>query len=169
MILIVAGVAGSGKTTVGLLLAHALHWHFEDADSLHPAANVAKMRAGIPLTSEDRAPWLRAVAEFMDAQTAAGNSCVLACSCLTRASRDLLLARRPAAKMIFLDVDRDVLERRLAARKGHFFPRQLLASQLDSLEPPGPDERVHVVRPAAGAGKTASKALSLLWPQGVPE
>ena len=169
MILIVAGVAGSGKTTVGLLLAHALHWRFEDADSLHPAANVAKMRAGIPLTGEDRAPWLRAVADLMDTELAAGKSCVVACSCLTRASRDLLLSGRPTAKMIFLDVGRDVLEHRLAARQGHFFPRQLLASQLDSLEPPGPDERVLVVRPETGPGITATKALALLWPLGIPK
>ena len=167
MILIVAGVAGSGKTTVGLLLAHALHWRFEDADSLHSAANVAKMHAGIPLTDEDRAPWLRAVADFMDAETAAGKSCVLACSCLTRASRDLLLSGRPTAKMVFLEVGRDDLDRRLAARKGHFFPRQLLASQLDSLEPPGPDERVQIVHPEAGPGKTSAKIMALLWPDGV--
>src|SRR6185437_7199925 len=119
-----------GKTTVGLLLARALRWRFEDADALHSAANVAKMRAGIPLTNEDRGPWLRAVADLMDTQIAAGYSCVLACSCLQRASRDLLLSGHPSAKMIFLQVDPDVLDQRLATRKDHFFPRQLLASQL---------------------------------------
>lgn len=169
MILIAAGVAGSGKTTVGLLLAHALHWRFEDADLLHPPANVAKMHAGIPLTDEDRAPWLRAVADFMDAQIAAEQSCVLACSCLKRSYRDTLLSGRPTAKILLLQVDRDVLERRLAARQGHFFPRQLLASQLDSFEPAAPDERVQTVIPEASAVQTAAKILALLWPDGVPD
>ncbi len=164
MILILAGVAGSGKTTVGLLLARSLHWRFEDADSLHPEANVAKMHAGIPLTDEDRAPWLRAVADFMDAQIAAGQSCVLACSALKRASRDLLLSGRPAATMVFLQVGRDVLDRRLAARQGHFFPRGLLASQLETLEPPQPDERVQTVLPEGGPAQTSAKIVTLLLP-----
>lgn len=168
MILIVAGVAGSGKTTVGLLLARTLRWRFEDADALHSAANVAKMHAGIPLTDEDRGPWLRAVADLMDTQIAAGYSCVLACSCLKRASRDLLLSGHPSAKMIFLQVDPDVLDQRLAARKDHFFPRQLLASQLASLEPPAPDERVQVIPAETGAPQTAAKIIALLWPHGTP-
>jgi gluconokinase len=93
---------------------------------------------------------------------------VIACSCLKRASRDLLLSGRPTAMMIFLQVDPDVLDQRLAARKEHFFPRQLLASQLASLEPPGPGERVQVVLPEAGAAQTASKIIALLWPHGGP-
>jgi carbohydrate kinase (thermoresistant glucokinase family) len=169
VILIVSGVAGSGKTTVGVMLAQALHWHFEDADTFHSEANVAKMHAGIPLTDEDRAPWLRALADWMDAQIAAGRSCVLACSCLKRAYRDLLLSGRPAAQMVFLHVDRDILERRLAARQGHFFPQKLLASQLHSLEPPIPEERVYTVRPESGALQTSAKILTLLWPHGIPE
>jgi gluconokinase len=168
VILIVAGVAGSGKSTVGLLLAHALHWRFEDGDSLHSAANVAKMNSGIPLTDADRAPWLRACGDLMDAEIQVDQSVVLACSCLKRASRELLLSGRPTAKMVFLQVDRDVLERRLEARQGHFFPRQLLASQLETLEPPTPDEQVEIVVPEAGAAQTAAKILALLWPHGVP-
>src|SRR5215831_1659274 len=116
VILIVAGVAGSGKTTVGALLAGRLRWRFADADSFHPEANIAKMRAGVPLTDEDRAPWLRAITDWMDARTAEGESAVIACSALKRAYRDQMLSGRPAALMIFLQVSREVLARRLATR-----------------------------------------------------
>src|ERR1700744_4928831 len=104
MIVIVAGVAGSGKRTAGALLAGRLRWRFADADDFHPEANVAKMRAGIPLTDADREPWLRSVGRWMDAETAAGRSAVIACSALKRAYRDLLLDGRPAAVMAFLMV-----------------------------------------------------------------
>ena len=100
MILIVAGVAGSGKTTVGALLAGRLRWLFADADSFHPEANVAKMRAGIPLTDADREPWLQAITDWMDERIAANQSAVITCSALKRAYRDRLLAGRPAATMV---------------------------------------------------------------------
>ena len=87
MIVLVAGVAGSGKTTIGILLAQQLGWPFEDGDELHPAANIAKMRAGVPLTDEDRQPWLHAVAGWMDQRIAAGESGVIACSALKRSYR----------------------------------------------------------------------------------
>lgn len=142
MIVIVGGVAGSGKTTVGTQLARRLGWRFADADTFHPPANVAKMRAGIPLTDEDRAPWLRAIGSWMDDLIAAGQSGVVTCSALKRAYRDELLCGRPAVTLIFLEVSRAVLVRRLTARLGHFFPEELLDSQLRTLEPPAPDERV---------------------------
>ncbi len=142
MIVIVAGVAGSGKTTVGTQLASRLGWRFADADSFHPAANVAKMRAGIPLTDEDRAPWLRAITGWMDDIDALGESGVITCSALKRRYRDQLLSGRPAATMVFLEVSKDVLVRRLNHRLGHFFPEKLLDSQLAAVEPPAPDERV---------------------------
>jgi gluconokinase len=142
VIVIVAGVAGSGKTTVGTQLARRLGWRFADADSFHPAANVAKMRAGIPLTDEDRAPWLRAITGWMDDLIAAGQSGVITCSALKRRYRDQLLSGRPAAVMVFLEVDRAALVQRLSHRPGHFFPEQLLDSQLAAVEPPAPDERV---------------------------
>lgn len=168
MILIVAGVAGCGKTTVGALLAGMLDWRFVDADTFHPAANVAKMHSGVPLTDEDRKPWLRAVADWMDAAIAAGQSAVLACSALKRSYRDELLSGRPAATMVFLDVDRDVLARRLTNRHGHFFPEKLLDSQLASLEPPEPDERVRTVHVDGDPAQTAAKIIALLWPSGRP-
>jgi gluconokinase len=145
VIVIVAGVAGSGKTTIGTQLAERLGWRFADADSFHSAANVAKMRAGIPLTDKDRAPWLRSIVAWMDTVDAAGQSGVVTCSALRRSYRDQLLAGHPAARMVFLEVDRDQLVRRLASRPGHFFPEELLDSQLKALEPPAPDERVRVL------------------------
>jgi carbohydrate kinase (thermoresistant glucokinase family) len=162
VIVIVAGVSGSGKSTVGALLAGLLHWRFADADSFHPEANIAKMRAGVPLTDEDRAPWLRAITDWMDARIAAGESAVLACSALKRAYRDRILSGRPTAVMIFLQVSRDVLARRLTTRHDHFFPEKLLDSQLETLEPPMPDERVHTVVVEGDAGQTAVKIIALL-------
>ena len=168
MIVIVAGVSGSGKTTVGALLAGRLDWRFADADDFHSAANVAKMRAGIPLTDTDRWPWLRAVAAWMDERIGQGEDAVIACSALKRSYRDLLLDGRPAARMVFLALDREVLARRLAARHGHFFPEQLLSSQLDALEPPAPDERVLTVVPADTPAGTVDAIIALLFPEGPP-
>jgi gluconokinase len=166
MILIVAGVSGSGKTTVGALLAGRLRWSYADADTFHPEANVAKMRAGTPLTDEDRWPWLHAIADWMDARIAAGQSAVVTCSALRRAYRDLLLHDRPEATMVLLQASREELLRRLSARAGHFFPRDLLDSQLRSLEPPDPDERVRVVLTEGDAAQTAATIIGLLWPRG---
>ena len=168
MILIVAGVSGSGKTTVGAMLAGRLGWRFADADDFHPAANVEKMRAGIPLTDADRGPWLRAIAAWMDEHIARGESAVVGCSALKRSYRDELLGGRPEARMVFLAADREVLARRLAARLGHFFPEQLLGSQLAALEPPGPDEHVIRVVPADTPGGTVDAIIALLFPGGPP-
>jgi gluconokinase len=169
VILIVAGVAGCGKTTIGALLAGRLHWRFADADTFHPEANVAKMRAGIPLTDADREPWLHAITDWMDERIVAGQSAVITCSALKRAYRDQLLAGRPAATMVFLQVSRAALEQRLMCRPGHFFPEKLLDSQLDILEPPAPDERVQTVL-AEGDDpvQTAAKIIATLWPDGDP-
>ena len=169
MILIVAGVAGSGKTTVGALLAGRLRWRFADADTFHPEANVAKMRAGIPLTDADRQPWLHAITAWMDERIAAGQSGVITCSALKRTYRDELLTGRPTATMVFLQVSRAVLERRLLSRPGHFFPQKLLDSQLNALEPPAPDERVLTVLAEGDSAQTAAKIIAMLWPYGEPD
>ena len=161
-----AGVAGSGKTTTGALLAETLGWPFADADSFHPAANIAKMRAGIPLTDADREPWLRAVGRWMDDEIAAGHSGVITCSALKRGYRDQLLAGRPAARMILLEVDKDELVRRLTSRRGHFFHEELLDSQLAAFEPPTPDEHVRLVSEEGGPAKTVARIIALLWPEG---
>jgi len=166
MIVIVAGVSGSGKTTVGVQLAGRLGWRFADADDLHPAANVAKMRAGVPLTDEDRWPWLRAIAAWMDERIAGNESAVVTCSALKRSYRDLLLDGRPQARMVFLAPDREELARRLAARHGHFFPGRLLGSQFADLELPQPDERVLTVVPSGDPRATAGAIVAVLFPQG---
>jgi gluconokinase len=162
VIVIVAGVAGSGKTTIGTQLARRLGWRFADADSFHPAANVAKMRAGIPLTDEDRAPWLRRITGWMDGLIAAGQSGVVTCSALKRRYRDDLLIGRPAATMVFLEVDRDELIYRLGHRLGHFFPEGLLDSQLAAVEPPAPGERIVVVPEHGDAGLVVAEIVTRL-------
>jgi len=168
MILIVAGVSGSGKTTVGSMLAERLHWRFADADDFHPAANIAKMRAGIPLTDGDRWPWLRAVAAWMDERIGQGESAVIACSVLKRSYRDVLLDGRPEARLVLLTVDRERLARRLAARHGHFFPVQLLNSQLDTLEPLQADERAVAVVESGDPADTVAAIVATVWPGGGP-
>jgi gluconokinase len=160
VIVIVAGVAGSGKTTIGMQLAERLGWRFADADSFHPAANVAKMRQGIPLTDKDRAPWLRAIRAWMDNVEAAGQSGVVTCSALRRRYREQLLAGRPATRMVFLMVTRDQLVRRLAHRPGHFFPEDLLDSQLQALEPPAPDEGVLTVQERGDVADTVTEIIT---------
>ena len=129
MIVVVMGVAGAGKTTVGEALAAALGWPFVEADELHPAANVDKMRRGEPLDDADRAPWLDAVAARMRALPDA----VVACSALRERYRAVLRVR-PDVRFVLIDVPRALLEARLAARRGHFMPPSLLPSQLATLE-----------------------------------
>jgi gluconokinase len=168
VILIVAGVSGCGKTTVGALLAGTLHWRFADADSFHPEANVAKMHAGIPLTDADREPWLDTIGRWMDELIAAGQSGVVTCSALKRSYRDRLLTGRPAATMVLLLVDRDELHRRLTTRHDHFFPEKLLDSQLATLELPAPGERVTTVVAEGDPVLTADKVIAAVWPDGAP-
>ena len=154
MIVMVAGISGSGKTTVGALLARQLGWEFADGDTFHPAANVAKMHAGIPLTDDDRWPWLQAIGAWMDEQDAAGRSAVVACSALKRSYRQRLLAGRPELRMFFLVISRDACEARLMSRHGHFFPGKLLDSQFAALETPQPSEGVELV-PVTGPPQQA--------------
>ncbi len=139
-VLVVMGVSGSGKSTVAQALAKRLNWLFEEGDSLHPAANVAKMHAGIPLTDADRRPWLEAVAAWIDRQKTAGLPGIITCSALKREYRQILFENRPQARLVYLRGDPDLIANRLAARKGHFMPPSLLKNQLDTLEEPGPDE-----------------------------
>jgi gluconokinase len=162
MIVIVAGPSGSGKTTVGAMLAGRMHWLFADADQFHSAANVAKMRAGIPLTDEDRLPWLRAIAFWMDARIAAGESAVVTCSALKQSYRDLLFEGRPQVRLVFLSVDDEELAHRLASRHGHFFSPTLLASQLAAIETPRPDEHTMVLAEHNGPAETVNQIVSWL-------
>jgi gluconokinase len=144
-ILVVMGVSSSGKSTVGTLLAGQLHWEFEDGDWFHPARNIDKMQAGIPLTDEDRAPWLIAIADFIDQARLSGKRVVLACSALKRRYRTVIIGNRPDVQLVYLKGDMELIGRRFAARHEHFMPPSLLQSQFDALEEPGPDEHPIVV------------------------
>jgi carbohydrate kinase (thermoresistant glucokinase family) len=136
--LVVAGVSGSGKSTVGLALANRLSVPFVDADDLHPRSNVEKMAAGQPLTDEDRWPWLRVVGETIAAASSTG--IVVACSALRRVYRERIAESAPEVRFIVLDGSRALLEERIGARVGHFMPAALLDSQLATLEPLGAHE-----------------------------
>lgn len=131
------GVSGSGKSTVGAALARRMRVPFVDADTLHPAANVAKMAAGEPLDDEDRYPWLEAVGEWLAAHRDGG---VASCSALKRTYRDQLRAHCPGVEFLHLSGSAELIADRLAARTDHFMPAALLRSQLDTLETLGPDE-----------------------------
>ncbi|PZA09068.1 gluconokinase [Rhodopseudomonas palustris] len=139
--LIVMGVSGSGKSTIGEALAQRLGWRYEDADDYHPKANVAKMSAGQPLTDDDRWPWLRAIADEIDRVIGSGSHVVFGCSALKRAYRDVLVHGRDDVRIVYLDGSRELIGARMAARKNHFMPTGLLDSQFATLECPGPDER----------------------------
>ncbi|HEY7596265.1 MAG TPA: gluconokinase [Actinophytocola sp.] len=133
---VVMGVTGSGKTTVGAALARRLGVPFADADEFHSAANVAKMSAGVPLDDADRVPWLHAIGEWL----AARDGDVVSCSALKRAYRDVLREHVPDVFFVHLHGDPETVRRRVAGRAGHFMPASLVASQFAALEPLGEDE-----------------------------
>jgi gluconokinase len=168
MILVVAGVAGSGKTTIGRLMAARLHCEFADGDAFHSKANVAKMEAGIPLTDADRWPWLESIVAWMDERAAAGESAVVACSALRRAYRDVLLSGSAGARMVFLVVPQGDDEVRLAHRAGHFFPQALLESQFAALELPEPAEDVPLVPAEGTPEQTADRVMEAIGLQPGP-
>ena len=139
MIVIIFGVSGAGKTTVGKLLARELGWHFLEADDFHTAANIKKMRSGHPLTDEDRWPWLEALREQIERFLAVEEDAVLACSALKRKYREHLRVS-PDVKLVFLRGDFALIEAQLRGRRGHFMNPELLESQFADLEEPEPDE-----------------------------
>ena len=142
---VVMGVAGSGKSTIGARLARALDVPFIDGDDFHPAANVERMAAGIPLTDEDRGPWLRTIAARLRDARRVGQGLVVACSALKRRYRDLLRTAGDAAvRFVYLQGNRTLLAERMSQRRGHYMPAALLDSQLAALEEPAPDEDVWV-------------------------
>jgi len=144
-VLIVMGVSGCGKSTIAAMLAHRLHWIYEDGDWLHPTSNIEKMHHGEPLDDADRWPWLHNIADWIDATRKAGHHGVVACSALKRAYRDILVGERRDVRIVYLKGDRELIARRVAARADHFMPPELLDSQFKALEEPTPDERPIVV------------------------
>ena len=145
-LIVVMGVAGSGKTTIASALAERLRVPFVEGDSLHPAANVKKMAGGIPLTDEDRWPWLEAIGERMEVERITGHGVVVSCSALKHAYRDCL-RKKVHAKVLFilLDGSHELISNRMKQRKGHFMPPALLDSQFATLEKPTPDEHAMVL------------------------
>lgn len=137
---VVMGVAGSGKSTVGAALAQSLDVEFAEGDAYHPPENVKRMAAGIPLSDDDRAGWLRALAARIREASTAGDGLVMTCSALKRTYRDLLRTAAPELHFVFLHGPRALLAERLAGRSGHFMPASMLESQLAALEEPSPDE-----------------------------
>jgi gluconokinase len=134
-VIIVMGVSGAGKTTVGRALAARLGWLFVEGDDFHPPGNVRAMASGIPLTDDDRAPWLAALRARIEELLATGKPAVVACSALRHAHRKVLVGNdTEAVRIVHLEVPRAVLEKRLAARLGHFMPASLIESQLETLE-----------------------------------
>jgi 6-phosphogluconolactonase len=144
-VIVVMGVSGSGKSTIAAMLAHRLGWSYEDADWFHPASNIEKMRAGQPLTDDDRLPWLQGIAAWITATREKGGHGVIACSALKRAYRDILVAGSSDVRIVYLKGDRDLIARRFCLRHEHFMPASLIDSQFAALEEPAQDEHALVV------------------------
>ena len=147
MIVVLMGVSGSGKTTIGTALAGRLGWPFLDGDDFHPPENVAKMSAGTPLTDEDRWPWLDRLNAELRARQAKGESAVLACSALKQAYRDRLARGLLHWKLVFLHASFELLRRRIEERKHKYMPASLLQSQFATLEPPANAIQIDVAEP----------------------
>jgi gluconokinase len=158
-LVVVMGVAGAGKTTVGRALAEDLGLTYADADDFHPQANVTKMAAGRPLEDADRLPWLRAVGSWLVDHPAGG---VVSCSALRRTYRDLLREQAPGVFFLHLTGDPAVAEARVAERTEHFMPASLVASQFDLLEPLAPEEAGYVADLAAPVGAVVAAAVQAL-------
>ena len=159
-LIVIMGVTGAGKSTVGTLIAERLGVGFRDADDFHSRGNVAKMSAGTPLTDDDRRPWLDAIGAHLAAHR--GTGCVVTCSALKRGYRDRLRAAAPDLRFIHLHGEVALVAARQAARQGHFMPASLIASQFATLEPPAPEERVIALDVAASPAVLADAAIAAL-------
>ena len=144
-VVVVMGVSGSGKTTIAERIAAALGWVFQEGDKLHPAANVAKMKAGHPLDDADRAPWLAIIAEWVEARLHTGQNAIITCSALKHSYRNMIGNGKPGVQFVYLYADHATLEAHVNNRHHEYMPVTLLDSQLATLEPPTPDEHVIVV------------------------
>ncbi|UYQ66002.1 gluconokinase [Streptomyces peucetius] len=157
-LIVVTGVSGSGKTTIGQKLAQRLVVPYAEADDFHPPRNVARMRAGVPLDDEDRRPWLDAIAGWLAEHTDGGG--VVTCSALKRRYRDRLAAVSPDVFFLHLDGSAELIARRLEARRGHFMPARLLQSQIDALEPLEADESGQAIPIDGTPEETTTLALA---------
>ncbi|HTQ32559.1 MAG TPA: gluconokinase [Stellaceae bacterium] len=162
--LVLMGVSGSGKSTIALELRRILGWKFQEGDDLHPPANVAKMRAGHPLTDADRLPWLQSVARWVDDRLAAHEPGIITCSNLKRAYRDITIGSRAGVRLVYLKGDEQVIHGRIVLRQHQYMPPSLLQSQLETLEEPTPDERPIVVTVHHAVGETVLEILRQLSP-----
>lgn len=163
-VLVLMGVSGSGKSTIGNELSRMLGWPFRDADSFHPPANIEKMSRSIPLEDEDRWPWLDAIGQWIGARLGAGETGIVSCSALKRAYRTRIGARRTGVRLVYLLGSQEMIASRLASRKEHFMPAGLLASQFATLEEPGPEEKALVVgiaMPPPFMARTIAEKLDL--------
>lgn len=160
--LVVMGVAGCGKTTTANGLARVLGWPVAEADDFHPGANIAKMRAGTPLTDADRWPWLGSLRDWMGEHAAQGSSTIVTCSALKRSYRDLLAQAQGRVRFVYLQVQEPELRRRMDLRAGHFMPASLLPSQLATLEPLEDDEDGVVVVSRSSPEATVAAVLESL-------
>jgi gluconokinase len=158
LIIILMGVSGSGKTTVGKLLANDLGWEFLEADDFHPPANIDKMRRGVPLDDADRDPWLAAMAEALETRARAGTNAVLACSALKHAYRKRLRIS-PDIRFVYLKGSFEEISERLGDRRGHFFSPDLLQSQFEALEEPRDAIIVDVSSPPETIARRIKRAL----------
>ncbi|HZQ02372.1 MAG TPA: gluconokinase [Reyranella sp.] len=145
MILVIMGVSGCGKSTIGKGLSRRLGWQYQEGDALHPPANVAKMKSGQPLDDDDRLPWLRKVADRIDQWRKDGVSGIITCSALKRAYRDIIIGKRPGVALLYPKGSKELIASRIAHRRGHFMPASLLDSQFAALEEPSPDENAITV------------------------
>ncbi len=161
-VVVMMGVSGSGKTTVAERVAAQFGWPFQEGDKLHPAANVAKMAAGHPLTDEDRWPWLDIIARWIDARLAAGENGIITCSALKRAYRTRVGNGKPGVVIVYLHGDRATLDQHVHGRHHEFMPATLLDSQLATLEEPAPDEHVIEVDVGGTVDHTVSEVVRLL-------
>lgn len=159
--IVVMGVCGTGKTTLAIELARRMGWDFQEGDELHPASNVAKMSAGVPLTDEDRFPWLQLCHDWLEHEREIGHGAILTCSALKRSYRERLSAGLPV-EFVYVKVSPEVLQQRLTARKGHFMPPTLLPSQLATLEEPGDDEPVIAVNGELAAERVVEQLVDML-------
>jgi gluconokinase len=161
-VVILMGVSGCGKSTIGAMLASTLQWQFEDADWFHPASNIEKMHSGISLTDEDRRPWLNAIAAWIDQTRRAGDHGVIACSALKRRYRQVLIGHRADVRLVYLKGDEILIARRISTRHEHFMPQSLLDSQFEALEEPSPDENAITVSIEPQPREIVARILSAL-------